>query len=314
MGCNKCHKGYNHCQCKGSLYQVKSDDVFYTGSPLGCIGVVPGMNLTKSLEEIASVVCSIPGVSGMDYTGVSGQITVIDHEIGIDPAYTNTINNSIADVASDVLALETCVNDAVNFVESANASIVVSIAPNTSGCGNKAVLTYVDSSSGSLKSGVYYSQPTPVIGISNSYSVAIGTLASQVQTGDILVLKGVLSRSSSKQGTQSFTLTDGTTSIAIGVVGDFSVYGATRKLHEFEIQAQVANVISGQVVLRLSGNFKSTYTYDITPSIMKTSNPDYIAYNNEVSTPFTASSLALSMPNTDSPDLMQFYVELKRKY
>lgn len=130
LPCNTCNstcsktcscKTYNVTEC-GCPQQIDSKCVFYKGPTTPCLEITTSTNLEDIIEAIDAAICDLSPVSGNIYNvaGVSGQITVVETEVGNTTTFTvgidSNITNKITNLESAVTTLQTCCDESVKEI------------------------------------------------------------------------------------------------------------------------------------------------------------------------------------------------------
>jgi hypothetical protein len=308
MSCDKCHQESLHCKCnKGSLHFVKGKDVFVGGCYLPFTHITPNDNLPDALHKIDCFLGGLPSVSANEYEGVPGEITINNGFIGIDPAYTLAAANALSNLEGVVVANQNCLSNAITEVAQ-TPGITVNIIPTTSGCGKRLILT-VNPTADTYTPIVYQSLTNTLVAIANNYSISLNpSLPANITSGSLLSIKGAISRSITKLGTQSLSLTDGANTIDFGVVVDNSLYGSTKKILNFEIDLVVSNITP--TTFQAKGVCSNEVSYDSGTGNVFTLDSTTKSIISPIT--FNRSSFQLVLANTDNPDIDYFTIELKQ--
>lgn len=299
-----------HCNsCSGRMYQIKASDVFYDGCPLNTIDANRGDNLATIICKIDEYLGNLSPVSGEQYVGQSGEIVISNQVIGIDPSYTQNIENQFNTINNSINNLSSCVSGSITSVVSTNPQIVPVVTPNPSGCGNVLTLNASLIPAG-IYGGITKVQTTPVLNIPNAYFVSLNLVTPVV--GDVLVFESVLQRNTAMNSDQTYTLTDGVTNLSFPLVHQNSILSGKLKVNVMEVKAVVVSTTPTTITLNVVGSFKTSYTPTLGFPIIAqdTKIIDFIPNGTYT---FLTASLGITYTHTDTPTLVNFTSEIKKK-
>jgi len=321
MSCNSTNPCSSSCPTTcGCVVQVPGTCVFYQGSNLTCLDVTKGDNYDDILSNINNIVCDLlPPTGSNTYIGETGQITVINNVIGLDPAITTLLNTHTTNITN----LQTCVSNGVrNITTTPGSGLTVTFSPQTT-CGRTATINYTAPAIPlSQKQGIIdnITENTSTASLVYTYDLTPYDL----KVGDVLKIKGdVLINALTTDPDcldKLIILTDNITNIPFTLLtrGDNYCKQYEYILSDFEFILSVTAVTSTNISFKTY--YKNSRFVNIPPStgaadgeFRMINPPDFRMYQKSSGTSFLKNQFKFTIVGNANTTLRQYIVEIIRK-
>lgn len=297
---SSCFENIDPCGCKE---QIDSKCIFYNNETLSCINVLPGSDLESILKSINNKICELNPTTQIIYSVVSADNNIVVtpfgtnpkvFKVGLSPAFLNKIT-----------ILENNANNVNNFISGLNFQTTT---PGMSGSfsGNTLTVNYTPSAP-ALYSGLIVNSlaPVSVFDSGNPVTFNYDLTSYSPQTGDVLKISGVLTRTNDTSEGYFITLQTNTAAI-INSTPSTVDYTAVKFEYNCTIKGSnnmnVTGVIQNYTTYN-AGTYLRGIVPDGMPNIIVTGENIGLHYNN----------FNVVFQNSVYTELSQFQIEIIRK-